>query len=143
MGRSRGGLTTKIHVLVNEWGLPLKIHLTPGQAHDGPASAFLLNQLQPGQAVLADKAYDANWIRALIWEQGAEAVIPSKSDRKVPIEYDRDLYRQRNKVERFIGRIKKSFRRIATRYEKTAANFLAFIKLAAVRIWCEAYESAT
>jgi transposase len=143
MGRSRGGLTTKIHVLVNEWGLPLNIHLTPGQAHDGPVAPLLLDELQPGQAVLADKAYDANHIRGLIWEKGAEAVIPSKSDRKIPVPFDRDLYRQRNKVERFIGRIKKSFRRISTRYDKTSDAFLAFIKLATVRIWCEAYESAT
>ena len=142
MGRSRGGLTTKIHVLVNDVGLPLKVHLTPGQAHDGPVADVLLRGLQPGQAVLADKAYDANWIRELIWEQGAEAVIPSKSDRKIPIPFDRELYRSRNKVERFIGRIKRSFRRIATRYDKTADAFLAFIKLAAIRIWCEAYESA-
>ena len=119
MGRSRGGLTTKIHVLVNERGLPLKVRLTPGQAHD------------------------ANHIRNLIRERGAEAVIPGKSDRKAPIPPDRDLYRQRNKVARFIGRIKKSFRRIATRYDKTSDAFPAFIKLAAVRIWCEAYEAAT
>lgn len=143
MGRSRGGLTSKIHVLVNDLGLPLKVHLTPGHAHDGPVAPLLLNELQPGQVVLADKAYDANHVRDLIWEQGAEAVIPSKSNRKMPRTFDRDLYRQRNKIERFIGRIKKSFRRIATRYDKTADAYLAFIKLAAVRIWCEAYESAT
>lgn len=85
-----------------------------------------------------DKAYDTNWIRHLIWEQGAEAAIPSKADHKVPIPFDRDLYRQREKVEQFIGRIKKSFRRIATRYNKTSDAFLAFIKLAAISIWCDA-----
>ena len=124
MGRSRGGLTTKIHVLVNDLGLPLRFHLTPGQAHDGPAAAIPLDQIQPGQAVLGDKAYDANWIRNMIWEKGATDVIPSKADRKVPIPFDRDLYKQRNNVERFIGRMKKSFRRIATRYEKTSSNSL-------------------
>lgn len=103
----------------------------------------LLRGLQPGQAVLADKAYDANWIRELVWEQGAEAVIPSKADRKNPVPFDRELYRQRNKAERFIGRIKRSFRRIATRYEKISEAILTFIKLAAIRIWCEAYESPT
>ena len=121
----------------------MKVHLTPGQAHDGPVAPLLLDEVQPGQAVLADKAYDANHIRNLIWERGAEAVIPSKAGRKIPLPFDRELYRQRNKVERFIGRIKKSFRRIATRYDKTSDAFLAFIKLAVVRIWCEAYESAT
>ena len=109
----------------------------------GAVAPRLLGDVQPGQAVLADKAYDAHHIRNLIWEKGAEAVIPFKSDRKVPHPFNRALYRQRNKVERFIGRIKKSFRRIATRYDKTADAFLAFIKIAAVRIWCEAYESAT
>ena len=115
MCRSRGGLTTKIHALVNETGLPIQFHLTPGQDHDTPACRVLLTQLQPGQSVLADKAYDADWIRELIWEQGAIAVIPSKPNRKLPKEFDADLYKQRNRVERFFGRLKASFRRIATR----------------------------
>ncbi|PHQ97090.1 MAG: hypothetical protein COB39_10895 [Marinosulfonomonas sp.] len=75
MGRSRGGLTTKIHALINEDGLPLRYLLTPGQV------------------VLADKAYDADWIREMIWEQGAKAVIPSKSNRKLPKEFDKALYK--------------------------------------------------
>ena len=74
MERSRGGLNTKLHALVNENGLPLPFHLTPGQVHDAPAARYLLSDLQPGQQVLADKAYDADWIRELIWEQGAQAV---------------------------------------------------------------------
>lgn len=143
MGRSRGGLTTKIHALVNEQGLPLRFHLTAGQDHDAPACRYLLDQLQPGQVVLADKAYDANWIRDMIWEQGAEAHIPSKSNRIIPKILDKNLYKQRNLVERFFGRIKRSFRRIATRYEKYATNYMALIKMAAFRLWCEFYESAT
>ncbi len=143
MGRSRGGLTTKIHALVNEQGLPLRFHLTAGQDHDAPPSRYLLDQLQPGQVVLADKAYDANWIRDMIWEQGAEANIPSKSNRIIPKSLNKDLYKKRNLVERFFGRIKKSFRRIATRYEKYASNYMALIKMAAFRLWCEFYESAT
>jgi transposase len=142
MGRSRGGLNTKLHALVNENGLPLRFHLTPGQAH-APAARYLLSDLQPGQQILADKAYDADWIRNLIWEQGAEAVIPSKSNRKMPKTLDKAAYRDRNHVEHFFGRIKKSFRRIATRYEKTATNFMVLIKLASIRLWCEFYESAT
>jgi transposase len=65
--------------------------------HDAPACRVLLTQLQPGQLVLADKAYDADWIRELIWEQGAIAVTPSKSNRKLPKEFDADLYKQRNR----------------------------------------------
>ena len=110
MGRSRGGLTTKLHALTNQDGLPIR--------------------------------FDAGWIREMIWEQGAIDVIPSKSNRKLPKDFDAELYKQRNRIERFFGRLKASFRRIATRYEKTAANFMAMIKLAAVRLWIEFYESA-
>ena len=142
MGRSRGGLTTKIHATVNENGLPLAFHLTPGQSSDIKAVPHLLNRLQPNQLVLADKAYDADWVRQLIWEQGAIDVIPSKTNRIIPKDFDREVYKMRNKVECFFGRIKASFRRIATRYDKHKTNYLAFIKLAAVRLWCQFYESA-
>ncbi|MFV0386848.1 transposase, partial [Paracoccus sp. (in: a-proteobacteria)] len=81
-------------------------------------------------------------IRDMIWEQGATAVIPPKANRKLPAEFDAELYRERNKIERFFGRLKASFRRIATRYEKTSRNFLSMIKLASVRLWIEFYESA-
>ena len=117
MGRSRGGLTTKLHVIVNEHGLAIDFALTPGQDHDAPVCRKLLRNLQPGQTVLADKAYDADWIRNMIREQGAIDCIPSKSNRKRPKLYDKELYKQRNIVERFFGRLKKSFRSIATRYE--------------------------
>lgn len=100
-----------------------------------------MDGLQPGQNVLADKAYDADWVREMIWEQGATAVIPPKANRKLPAEFDADIYRERNKIERFFGRLKASFRRIATRYEKTSRNFLSMIKLASIRLWIEFYKS--
>ena len=137
LGRSWSGLSTKIHDSNNQDGLPLKLELTPGQAHHAPVSETLLTGLQPGQWVLADKAYDADWIRNMIWEQGAIDVIPSKSNRKIPNEFDKEMYRQRNKIERFFCRLKASFRRIAIRYEQTSANFLAMIKLASTRLWLE------
>ena len=115
MGRSRGGLTTKLHALTNQDGLPIRFELTPGEAHDAPICKTLLDRLQPGQYVLADKAYDADWIRKMIWEQGAIDVIPSKSNRKLPKDFDAEIYKKRNKIERFFGSIKASFRRIATR----------------------------
>ena len=102
----------------------------------------LLARLQPGQSVLADKSYDADWIRDMIWEQGAFGVIPSKANRKIPKDFDAELYKQRNRIERFFGRLKASFRRIATRYEKTSRNFMAMIKLASVRLLCQFYKSA-
>ena len=137
------GLAKKIHASNNQDGLPLKFELILGQAHDAPLCETLLTGLQPGQWILADKAYDADWIRNMIWEQGAIDVIPSKSNRKVPKEFDKEMYRQRNKIERFFCRLKVSFRRIATRYEQTSANFLAMIKLASVRLWLEFYEYET
>lgn len=143
MGRSRGGLTTKIHAVVNEHGLPLRFLLTEGQASDAPPCHILLQNLQPSQVVLADKAYDADWIREMIYDQGAIACIPLKSNRKRHFEFDKKLYKQRNLVERFFGRLKKSFRSIATRYDKYSTNFLAMIKLASTRLWIEFYESAT
>ena len=78
----------------------------------------------------------------MIWEQGAIDVIPPKANRKLPTEFDAELYRERNKIERFFGRLRASFRRIATRYEKTSRNFLSMIKQASVRLWIEFYESA-
>ena len=94
--------------------------------------------------MLVYKAYDADQIHRMIWEQGAIDVIPSKSNRKIPKEFDKELYRQRNKTERFFCRFKASFLRIATRYEQTSlANFLAMIKLASIRIWLESYDCAT
>ena len=117
------------------------MELTPGQAHDAPIAKQLLDGLQPGQYVLADRAYDADWIRDLIWEQGAIAVIPSRANRKCPKDFDAEIYKERNKIERFFGRIKASFRRIATRYEKTARSFLSMVKLAAIRLWAQFYES--
>jgi len=130
MGRSRDGLATKTHALTNQDGLPTRYELTPGQAHDAPLCERLLDSLQPGQYVLADKAYDADWSRAMLREQDAIDVIPPKANRKSPAEFDAEIYRKRNKSERFFGRLKASFRRIATRYEKTSANFMAMIKLA-------------
>jgi len=134
-------LGTKIHVLTNQDGLSIRYELTLGQAHDAPCKT-LLDNLQPGQHVLADKAYDADWIRDMIWEQAAIYIIPPKANRKLPAESDTEIYRERSKIERFFGRLKASFRGIATRYEKTSPNFLSMIKLASVRLWIEFYASA-
>ncbi len=78
----------------------------------------------------------------MIWEQGAIGLIPPKANRKLPKDFDAETYKERNRIERFFGRLKQSFRRIATRYEKTSRNFLAMIKLASVRLWMGFYESA-
>ena len=140
MGRSRGGLTTKIHAVVERHGLPVRLALTPGQTHDGQSAAMLLNDLPENAVVLADKAYDADWIREHIEAQGAAPNIPDKVNRKYRHCFSRSLYKERNLIERFFNKIKQ-FRRIATRYEKLGANFLAMAKLAAIRVWLRAIES--
>jgi len=99
-----------------------------------------MSGLRKKDMLLADKAYDSDAIRNFAYERGAWANIPPKSNRKNPICFSPLLYRKRNHVERFFNRIKHC-RRIATRYEKLAANFLAMIKLAAIRLWLAVYES--
>ena len=140
MGRSRGGLTTKINAVVDARGQPIRFALTPGQVHDSQAASGLLEPLPEGCVVLGDKAYDSDDIREQIEEAGAIANIPPKANRRAPPPFDAKLYKQRNLIERFFNKIK-HFRRIATRYEKRASNYLAMIKLAAIRIWLRVYES--
>ena len=142
MGRSRGGLTTKIHAVVDGNGLPVRLALTPGQDHDNALVTDLLANLKPHSMVLADRAYDADAIRKLVNEQDAFANIPPKRNRKDPVCFSPFLYKARNRIERFFNKMK-HFRRVATRYDKLAANYLAALKLASVRLWLRAYESTT
>jgi len=106
MGRSRGGLTTKIHAVVDTLGLPVKLSLSEGQAYDGHAANALLNNLQPNAMVLADRAYDADAIRDLIREQGAWPNIPAMPQRRNKPVFSKYLYKQRNLVERFFNKLK-------------------------------------
>jgi transposase len=133
VGRSRGGLTTKIHVLVDALGRPLSFILTGGQAHDSTTAAALLAG-RTTAAVIADKAYDNNALRKLITDTGAVAIVPSLSYRKPLIPHDAVAYQLRNRVERFFNRLK-HFRRIATRYDRRAIHFLAALQLASAMIW--------
>ena len=140
MGRSRGGLTTKINAVVDAHGRPIRFALTPGQTHDSQAAGGLLRALAEGCVVLGDKAYDTDHIRAQIEDRGAIANIPPRANRRQQPPFDAELYKQRNLIERFFNKLK-HFRRIATRYEKRASNYLAMIKLAAIRILLRNYES--
>ena len=119
MGRSRGGLTTKIHTLVDAKGLPLRFRLSPGQAHDATAAQDLLQDLRPDSFILADKAYDADWIRQMIQDQDAVPIIPDRSTRNKSHPFSPLLYKFRNRVERFFNKLKQ-FRRIATRYDESS-----------------------
>ncbi|OCJ51697.1 transposase, partial [Agrobacterium tumefaciens] len=143
MGRSRGGLTTKIHALVDADGRPVRLELTAGQAADAPMAEKLLSDLQPGAMILADKAYDTDAIRNFAKQRKCWANIPAKANRKQTFSFSRWVYRQRNLVERFFNRIKQ-MRGLATRYDRRADNYLAALKLAATRIWiASANESAS
>jgi transposase len=132
LGRSRGGVSTKIHVAVDGLGKPTKIFLSPGQDHDVTQAPALLHDCQANK-VIADKAYDSNKVIAQIEARGATPVIPPKKNRQEDRAYDREDYKKRNVVERFINRLKQS-RRVATRYEKTAQNFLGFVLFASTLV---------
>ena len=127
---------------MNQDGLPLRIVLSAGQASDKAAVAALIDGLPPAKALVADRGYDAQAVIDLVRERGGNAQIPTQRDRKVQRSVDPAVYRQRNQVERFFCKLK-HFRRIATRFDKLARNFLAAVLLASTRLWLRAYESTT
>ena len=134
MGRSRGGLTTKIHALVDANGLPIHLKLSEGQAHDGRGAANMLEGITEGQILLADSAYDSDALRKSLAARGAWANIKPMPTRKRFPAFSPFLYQYRNSVERFFNKLK-HFRAVATRFEKHDANYLTLVKLAATRIW--------
>ncbi len=137
MGRSRGGLTTKIHALVDADGLPIAIKLTEGQAHDGRSAEDMLGGIGEGQILLADRAYDADHLREDLAARGAWANVRPMLNRKRKPAFSTFLYRYRNHAERYFNKLK-HFRGVATRYDKDPDNFLAAIHLASTRIWIRA-----
>lgn len=135
IGTSRGGRTTKIHALVDLLGRPLRLVLTPGNTSDIKGADLLLGDTAGMKRLIADRGYDANRLRATLRDQGTIPVIPGRRNRKRPIQYDQRRYRDRWRVEAMFCRLK-DFRRIATRYDKLARNFLSAISLAAaVAFW--------
>ena len=140
MGRSRGGLTTKIHALVDACGLPILLKLTEGQAHDGRSAEDMLGTLGRGDVLLADRAYDSDALRQDLATRGAKANVKLMPNRVNLPPFNKRLYRKRNLVERFFNKLN-HFRAIATRYDKTPENYLAGVKLASLRIWMRFNES--
>ncbi len=132
LGRSRGGFGTKVHAAVNGLGLPVKLVLTPGQAADVTQAEVLLEGA-PFEVVIGDKDFDSKRLVVVIEARGGKAVIPCLKSRATQRAYDRERYKDRNSVERFWNQVK-HYRRVATRYEKTATNFLAFIHVASIRV---------
>jgi transposase len=125
-------LSTKIHVLVDALGNPVRLRLSPGQAHDLTYAQSLIEDVDPG-ALIADKAFDADAFIDSLKRRAITPVIPPKSNRKTPRPCDFALYRERNLVERFFNKLK-HFRAIATRYDKLAKTFLAGVQLACATI---------
>jgi transposase len=132
LGRGCGGNGSKIHAIVNPLGHPVKLKLTGANAADSPHLPELIAGIET-DAVLGDKGYDSDANREAIRARGAEPCIPPRKNRTDPIEYDRHLYRERSAVELYFGRIKQ-YRRVATRYEKKAKNYLGFVWLASLAI---------
>lgn len=127
-------MSTKIHALVDALGNPLAFILTPGQVHDLEGADALLPQME-ADTLIADKAFDAEErVIKVLEAAGKIPVIPPKSNRLHPRDYDKDLYQARHLIENFFCKLKQ-FRAIATRYDKTARNFLAAVHLAAAAIW--------
>ena len=126
-------MTTKIHMLADALGRPLRFIITAGQVGDVTTAPALIEG-QAGGAVLADKAYDSNAFRNQVAGIGAMAVIPSNRTRKILIPHDTIAYKRRNCIERCFNRLK-HFRRFATRYDRRTTHFSGFVHLAAAMIW--------
>ena len=125
---------------MNQDGLPLRIVLSAGQTSDKAAVEALIEGLPPARALVADRGYDAQAVIDLVRNRGGCAHIPTQKDRKIQRSVDPAIYRQRNQVERYFCKLK-HFRRVATRFDKLARNFLAAVLLASTRLWLRAYES--
>lgn len=145
LGRSQGGFSTKIHLRTEGNGLPLTFLLTVGERHEAVMFERLMEQgavkragagrprLRP-QRVSGDKGYSSGKIRRYLRRRGIRITIPRKANERHRGEFNKVLYRQRNRVERCFNRLKQ-YRRIATRYEKQAENYLAMLTLASIMMW--------
>ncbi len=132
MGKSRGGWSSKIHAKVDALGYPLQLELTGGHEHEASVAPRMF--MDWCEYLIADKGYDSNLIRGICAVNNITPVIPGRECRREPIEYDRHIYKERNVVERFFARIKQ-FRRIATRFDKTAIMYLGGVTLSSILLW--------
>jgi transposase len=134
IGRSRGGRNTKIHAIADAKGRLLSILLTGGEAHDCPPAQRLIQRTKPAKKLLGDRAYDSAELRQWLEKRGTTPVIPNKSNRKQPFSFNRQAYKSRHRIENAFCRLK-DFRRIATRYDRLARNYLAAVCLIAAIVW--------
>ena len=134
IGRTKGGLNSKLHVLADARGRPIRMFLSAGQTSDYIGARALLSSIPQARALLADRGYDADRFRNALIGMGISPCIPSRIGRKAPIQHDADLYRQRHKIENMFARLK-DWRRIATRYDRCPILFLWACALAATVIY--------
>ena len=134
VGRSRGGRNTKIHALADVKGRLIAILLTGGEAHDCPVADRLIRRVRRAKRMLGDKAYDSAELREELDEHATKSVIPNRSNRKQPFSFSARLYKLRWRIEAAFNRLK-DFRRVATRYDRLARNYLASVCLAAALAW--------
>ncbi|GAB5463246.1 MAG: hypothetical protein HoeaKO_33370 [Hoeflea alexandrii] len=134
IGRTKGGMTTKLHAICDSRGRPLNLFVTAGQVSDYNGARALLSRLPDVEWLLGDRGYDADWFREALKDKGIRACIPGRKQRKKPVKYDKRRYRRRNRIEIMFGRLK-DWRRIATRYDRCPKVFLSAIALAALVIY--------
>ncbi|WP_425992824.1 IS5 family transposase [Brevundimonas sp. TWP2-3-2] len=134
IGRTKGGLNSKLHAVCDGQGRPLVLLRSEGQMSDYKGAALMIDALPKAKALLGDRGYDADWFRAALIQRGITPCIPSKANRKVQIDHDRTLYRQRHRIENMFGRLK-DWRRVHTRYDRCAHTFMSAIAIAATVIF--------
>jgi len=134
IGRTKGGLNTKLHAICDSLGRPLSFFVTAGQVSDYIGAAALLGSLPKVDWLLADRGYDADWFRNALKDKGIRACIPGRKQRKKTVKFDRRRYKRRNRIEIMFGRLK-DWRRVATRYDRCPEVFLSAIMLAAIVIY--------
>ncbi|BAU38479.1 transposase [Acetobacter pasteurianus NBRC 101655] len=134
IGRTKGGMNTKLHAVTDQNGRPLSFFMTAGQVSDYTGAAALLDSLPMAQWMLADRGYDADWFRDALEEKGIRPCIPGRRSRGKPVKYDKRKYKRRNRIEIMFGRLK-DWRRVATRYDRCPTVFFSAICLAATVIF--------
>ncbi|WP_368925639.1 IS5 family transposase [Brevundimonas vancanneytii] len=135
IGRTKGGMNTKLHAVTDANGRPISLFMTAGQVSDYTGAAALLDSLPRAQWLLGDRGYDADWFRDALQARGITPCIPGRKTRTEPIRYDKRRYKRRNRIEIMFGRLK-DWRRVATRYDRCPTVFLSAIALAAtVLFW--------
>ncbi|MFO8126444.1 IS5 family transposase [Yoonia sp.] len=134
IGRTKGGMNTKLHAICDSKGRPLDLFVTAGQVSDYIGARALLKGLPQVEWLLGDRGYDADWFREGLKDKGIRACIPGRKQRKVSVKYDKRRYKSRNRIEIMFGRLK-DWRRVATRYDRCPKVFLSAIALAAIVIY--------